>query len=473
MENFTNGLQSVGENIGGFFKDLSSGKANLAFFTNGSANVSSKTSLFEINLVPDIKAAALKAQKSRNMALFTFLVIGGISAVVFVIMGIVVGSQKITIDSQNKNLKTLDSKIKEFSSLNELLTLQGQLSKISDLNNQKNNISRTFYILSSILAQGPDSKGNKDKVTVSKATVDMSQSIVTIEAQADAGKDPYIDYRVLEAFKKNAYATNYDHGSYVDEYGKQIPARCVEDANSDGTLFIDNGGIYGKWYKDEKGCNPSKTEDSAEDEKTAGAETNTDDKKTTEVLDNYIKKVQEEKDKEKSSESEQSGEAGTVQKTDKDSKAVKKRYNSKPVQIWRIPKFEEWASSGNIDDSGKISGIPHFESKCTTYSKINVNGSTQWQAKNNCSLLQKPVQVLESSNARNNNGNLVLRFTAKLFINPEVFKFKNKHVIPVTPSAQNATDSYLQVENIFEQRATDCRGNDAACKDSKNSGKEK
>ena len=470
MENFTNSFQNIGENISGFFKDLAAGKANLPFFTN--ASVSSKISLFEINLVPDVKAAAIKAQKIRNISLFVLMVTGGISAIVFVILGIIIGSQQITIGAQNKNLKLLNGKVKEFTSLNELLTLQGQLSKISELNSRKTNISRTFYILSSVLAQGPDEKGNKDKVTVSKANVDMGQSTITIEAQADAGKEPYIDYRVLEAFKKNAYATTYDHGTYVDEFGKKIPARCIEDANSDGTLFVDNGGLYAKWYKEEKGCNPSKTEAEENTNQTEKSQENkTDDKKTTEVLDEYIKKVQEEKSAEANQE--KSAETGTVQKTDKDSKAVKKRYNSKPVKIWRVPKFDEWTASGNISGDGKITGIPHFESLCTKYSKTEVGGKTQWQSKNDCRLLSKEVQVLESSNARNNNGNLVLRFTAKLFVNPEVFKFSNKHVIPVTPTAQNATDSYLQVENIFEQRATDCRGNDAACKDSKNSGKDK
>ena len=41
----------------------------------------------------------------------------------------------------------------------------------------------------------------------------------TIDAQANAGQEPYIDYRVLDAFKKSMQYMRYDYGEYVDKEG--------------------------------------------------------------------------------------------------------------------------------------------------------------------------------------------------------------------------------------------------------------
>ena len=475
MEKIQKAMEEISAGVTNFISDLTSGKFSLSSLRGGAGSAKkSKTSLFEINLVPDIKAVALKTQKIRNLFLFAFMVLGGFSVFLFVIFGIFIGSQQITISDQTKNITSLDKKVNSFSSLNEFLTLQGQLSKISELNDQKRNLSRTFYIMSSLLAQGPDAKGNRDKITVSELNVDMDQSIISIEAQADAGKEPYIDYRVLEAFKKAASATNYDYGDYVDESGNKIPARCIYEATSDGNLFMEGGNLYGSWYKKEPGCDPSAAKSGDGTAKKDDSSTTAEEKvkeaeqKASEALDEYLRKTQESQSSDQNSDNKD--QKSTV-KQGAEKSAKNTRYTSEPVKIWRIPKFEEWSKSGNIDDSGKISGVAHFESKCVKYNKTSLNGQNHWQAENDCMLLSKPVEVSESTNARNANGNLVLRFSAKIHITPDVFMFKNKHVIPLTPAGQNVTDSYLQVENIFEQKAVDCRNNDTACKNSKNEGK--
>jgi len=54
-----------------------------------------------------------------------------------------------------------------------------------------------------------------------------------------------------------------------------------------------------------------------------------------------------------------------------------------------------------------------------------------------------------------------LMFSAVLHINPEVFSFNNKHMITITPSGrQNVTDSFMQVGDMFAERARAVEGNE-------------
>ena len=57
----------------------------------------------------------------------------------------------------------------------------------------------------------------------------------------------------------------------------------------------------------------------------------------------------------------------------------------------------------------------------------------------------------------------MLRFSATLTLDPAVFEFKNKHVMAISPSGQNVTDSYRQVEGMFAERAADCSDSDVIC----------
>ena len=74
------------------------------------------------------------------------------------------------------------------------------------------------------------------------------------------------------------------------------------------------------------------------------------------------------------------------------------------------------------------------------------------------------INVSESSNGRNSDGQLVLRFDASILIAPEAYRFDNYHMLAVAPSGRhNVTDSYVQVQAMFSQAANDCDANDTAC----------
>ena len=78
-------------------------------------------------------------------------------------------------------------------------------------------------------------------------------------------------------------------------------------------------------------------------------------------------------------------------------------------------------------------------------------------------LAPEGVNITDSSNGMDADDNLVLRFTASIAIEPEVFKFENKHMMAITPDGQNVTDSYVQIEGMFEERAEDCSAINTIC----------
>ena len=64
------------------------------------------------------------------------------------------------------------------------------------------------------------------------------------------------------------------------------------------------------------------------------------------------------------------------------------------------------------------------------------------------------IEISNSTNGRDTGGELVLMFSGILHLNPEVLSFRNKHMITITPTGrQNVTDSFIQVGDMFAEKA--------------------
>ena len=413
--------------------------------------MSGQTGKYEVNLVPDVKAQMLKQQHVRNIVFFVCLIIAGLSVGVVALFGLIKAGQDITMATQDHDIEEWSKKIGESEQLSEFLTIQDQLGRISRIEENKHVMSRVFNIL---VTMQPTS--NNDVVKFSELNVNLAESTLDFEGQAKAGDAGPINYRVLESFKKNIGLMTYDYGRYVDQDGNIIPTRCIVETDADGNLLKDNGNLYGIWKRGYKGCDPQRDDYSTE-EGEEGQQEN--------VADNPEEGNPEEEN---------------VENPD-----------DKDERIWRTPQFEKWYSgkTGNetedtadgqeqdaeqksevkfIDESGTISGIPHFESACFRYSLTkDKDDKDKWLSENDCKLTTEDMEVLESRNARNEDSELVLSFSAAVQLNPEVFKFTNKHMIAVPPFEQNVTDSYRQVkgmDNVFVKKATECSDGDSDCK---------
>ena len=381
----------------------------------------------EINLVPDIKEEMIKTLKLRNFIFFLCIAVASASVGLTILFGLIVGGQQLALDSKKATIDNLSSKLNSYSDLNEVLTIKDQLGNISTLTGNKKVLSRTFNILSAFLPTGAD------KITISELNVDFSkeQPTFNFDAQADAGSEPYIDYNVLDSFKKSMQYMRYDYGNYVDKNGNNIPAYCMIETGEDGAILNDSSkGIYAYWNIEGEGCRP-KTEDGKED-------------KTNYVTEDYN--------------------------------------GNKVVRIWRTPQYSDWYKETEkqgepyMSLDGTIKNVEHFNSACTTYTGDNSKDSSKpkWTENNECLLVPggtEGISIRDSSNGLIEGGGLVLRFSATILISPEAYDFDNHHMLAIAPSGRrNVTDSYVQIQAMFGKRASDCEDGDTTCNNKTNAG---
>ncbi|MBQ3325761.1 hypothetical protein IJG79_01265 [Candidatus Saccharibacteria bacterium] len=431
-----------------------------------------QNSNYEINLVPDVKRQMIKAMRFRNIMLFICIVVVSFAGGVVVITASIWEGQNIAMSSQDSRMKLMSSKLNDFSSLSDFLTIQSQLNDLNTINANKKVLSRVFPILGVVLPAGPD------KITLSELTVDLSNNLLRFDGQADAKVSPYIDYRVLESFTKGVALMKYDYGRYVTANDEDIPTRCIVETDADGNMLVEeektdnatNKYVYAYWLKGKKGCDPARDDydENAEDgDATQSGTANgsllqdlsvseTEDQegdnesKEQKIREEFDQKIEKMNDYEKTLAYNQLNGGAKMQNID-------------VVKIYRSPKFSDWYKSGNLTEEGTITGVNHFASECITYSGVESGDTIKWTSSNNCMLSTSDVTVRDSSNGRDSGGNLVLRFNATITLDENVFLFVNKHMMAISPTSQNVTDSYRQVEGMFAERAADCADSDVVC----------
>ena len=213
--------------------------------------MSEQTGFYEINLVPDVKAQMIRMQKIRNIMFFVCIVISIASVSTALVLGSIKATQDITMSGQDSHIENLSKKILEYEELPEFLTIQNQINGISKIEDNQKVLSRAVLFLNSLLPN------EGDKIEVSELSIDLKSTSLSFDAQANALKDN-IDYRVLEAFIKRTNMMTFDYGRYVDSTGLEIPSRCIEEYNSAGAMYQENGNIYAIWHRGDKGCDPNR-----------------------------------------------------------------------------------------------------------------------------------------------------------------------------------------------------------------------
>ena len=397
----------------------------------------------EINLVPDIKNEMIKTLKLRNFIFFLCIIVASASVIVTFIFGVIVGGQSIAINNKKDLLNSLSAKMNSYSDLNEFLTIKDQVGNISTITGDKRVASRTFNILSALFPSGPDT------IQISELNINLTEEAptFTFDAQANAVQAPFIDYNVLDSFKKSMAYMRYDYGNYVDRDNNVIPAYCMIEKDANGSYFMDETSKdrYAYWTILAEGCNNLDEED----------------------LKNATKKET----------SEEGGEVvETIEKPTIAGYTLEDYNGLSVVKIWRTPQASWYNPSARDDkpqltEDGEIKNVAHFESQCIKY-QITVKGKTVTKiddTTNVCALVpgetdDERIMILESSNGRDASEQLVLRFSAMIALNPDVYDFNKNHMIAIAPSTRrNVTDSYVQLQAIFGERARDCQEGDTAC----------
>lgn len=147
--------------------------------------------MIEINLVPDVKQELIRAQRVRSTVIGGAILAGVISIAVVILLSVYVFVvQSVRFAVSDAAIDTANKELTSVEDLSKILTIQNQLTKISDLNNGKSMTSRVFYLMSTLIPPEPNS------VQLSNLIIDTDTSKITLEGQAANS------YAAVEVFKK-------------------------------------------------------------------------------------------------------------------------------------------------------------------------------------------------------------------------------------------------------------------------------
>jgi hypothetical protein len=147
--------------------------------------------MIEINLVPDIKLELLRAQKARSLVIMICSIVSiAAVAIVALLVLYIYSAQLIRGNIADTTITDEGEKLSSVEDLSKMLTIQNQLSKISQLNDSKKVHSRIFNLLDNINPPSPND------VSISSLNVDSITKTISIDGQAING------YSALEIFKK-------------------------------------------------------------------------------------------------------------------------------------------------------------------------------------------------------------------------------------------------------------------------------
>lgn len=376
--------------------------------------------MYEINLVPDIKAELLKKQKLRNLVILVCIVIGIACGAVLLILGGVVGGQAITIANMEAEIKcrslgegrctNTGTAVNNFHNLDELLTMQAQMRDLGVLNANKIKLSRIFPVFDAIL---PDSS-REGTVTLTEAAIDFE----TMAMYVDAISRNSIAFAAQEAFRKNSTEVYYDYGNYMrfdkeaNEY-VAIPSFCIDEKTEGGI-------VYGYYYKGKPGCEAPMV----------------DEKDTSDNGDGELEETPNDID-----ETQVSDDLNTGYKTIR----IRRTYTNRED----LETYREGNDKLNKNGEEKVKGY-YFESVCLQYDE---SGDFDEKATlEECPLLEEVPEIYDGSYGSNDDGEKILTFSASLTLNRNVFVSANQHMMVIGPSRRNVTDSYEQVRPIFSEK---------------------
>ncbi len=186
--------------------------------------------MIEINLVPDVKQELLKAQRTRAIvitaSIFTSIVAGAIVVLLLIYIYAFQGVRGAVLDGQVKDKAAELSQVKDLS---KILTIQNQLSKISELNGEKYMNSRVFDMVSAITPPEPNNVAFSqiNITTESSSESESAKGQIRLEGQTRS-------YDALEVFKKTIQNT-------IIEYTKDGEKKSIDLASNISTTDVSYG----------------------------------------------------------------------------------------------------------------------------------------------------------------------------------------------------------------------------------------
>ncbi len=180
--------------------------------------------MIQVNLLPDIKAEFLKAQRTKRLVtVFAFIVSVVFLAILIMMFLFVNVAQKKHGNDLTNDISALEKDYSGIQDLDKIITVQKQLSSLSNLHLQKPLISRVITYLGVI---------TPEKVGFSSFNVDFETSVIIVSGVTDSvpGVNKFVD-TVKNAF----YIVEGDDRNNIPAFSNVILDSI--NSNTDNTHF--------------------------------------------------------------------------------------------------------------------------------------------------------------------------------------------------------------------------------------------
>ena len=156
--------------------------------------------MIEINLVPDVKQELIRARHVRTVVVSSAVTIGLVALGIVILLAIYTfGIQTVRASMADEAIKTKSKELSGITDLANTLTIQHQLSRLSELYDQTNVDSRFFDLLAAINPPAPN------QVSFSLARIDAETKTIRLEGQATNG------YAAADVLKKTILGTSLSY----------------------------------------------------------------------------------------------------------------------------------------------------------------------------------------------------------------------------------------------------------------------
>lgn len=171
--------------------------------------------MIEINLVPDVKQELIRARRARTVVVSSAIIVGVATVCVVILLALYYyGAQTFRSRLADDQIAKASKELADVKDLDSMLTIQHQLSRLSEIHEQTDMDSRFFDLLTAINPAAPN------QVSFSLARLDAEAKTIRLEGQAANG------YIAADVLKKTIQGTAI---SYKDDGGstKTVPLTDV------------------------------------------------------------------------------------------------------------------------------------------------------------------------------------------------------------------------------------------------------
>lgn len=160
--------------------------------------------MIQMNLLPDVKLAFLKAERQKRIVMFvsTIVIIASLTLLAFLLLSVKVVQQKSLSDLE-KDIDSVAAELQSVQDLDKILTVQSQLGSLAGLHENKVTSSRLFDIITQVTPA---------EASISSVKVDYEAYTIEVMGKVDSLRSV------------NKYADSFKFTTYTLEDGDEPAA---------------------------------------------------------------------------------------------------------------------------------------------------------------------------------------------------------------------------------------------------------